>query len=336
MSVKQILAIRIFFGLCIWLLSGHAYSQYNMDFGINLGASNYLGEMGGTSDPGKGTSRKNFVSDLKINQTKFAGGAWFRYKVHPLLAVKANLMYLRIAGADSLSDYPNRKGRNLHFRNDIFELTVQGEYHFFGVQDITNKGKTRIDFGSYIFIGGGMFYNNPKAFYLTEWYALQPLGTEGQGRIQKIDDNGVMKDFKKYKRIQANVLGGLGFSYTILRKWRVGWELGVRKTFTDYLDDASTTYVDPSVFDDGTEEGAIAKALANQSANASELTGGVMNPGHYKKDAIRGNPDDKDWYMFTAATLGYVIRGKSNFYKTKYKLITGAQKRRTRKTRAKF
>jgi hypothetical protein len=36
----------------------------------------------------------------------------------------------------------------------------------------------------------------------------------------------------------------VGFKYTIDRSWGVGLELGLRKTFTDYIDDVSTTYFD--------------------------------------------------------------------------------------------
>jgi len=243
-----------------------------------------------------------------------------------LAAAKLDFRYLRISGADSLSTYAPRKERNLHFRNDIFELTLRVEYHFYSAQDITSRGKTRIDFGAYAFLGGGGFYHNPKAFYGTKWVALQPLGTEGQGRIEKVNKKGQLKPFKKYSRIQGNVLGGFGITYTIKRKWRIGVEATARKTFTDYLDDVGDRYVDASVLDDGTEEGAMAVALSNRSGNNL----------NYGGSRIRGNPDKKDWYMDLVLTAGYVVRGKSNFYRSKYKFITGAKKRRKRKTRAKF
>ncbi|MFH1322128.1 MAG: DUF6089 family protein [Bacteroidota bacterium] len=318
------------------LLPGFALPQYNLDYGINLGASNYLGEMGGTSKEGKGTTRKNFIGDMKLNQTRFSGGVWARYRIHPLLSAKASLMYFRISGADSLSDYPNRNGRNLSFRNDIYELSVQAHYNFYSYPDVTKRGRLRIDFGSYVYVGVGGFYHNPKARDLLGWEALQPLGTEGQGRIEG-DDGEILK---KYSRVQLCIPFGLGFYYTILRKWRIGLEFGYRKTFTDYLDDASTRYPkDPTIFDDGTPEGEMAGRLSNRTPknlNLETLDGSTLTADNYGSGAIRGDPTHNDAYMYTGLCISYVVRGKGNFYRSQYKFITGAKKRRKRKTRAKF
>jgi len=316
-------------------IPGFAIPQYNLDYGINLGVSNYLGEIGGTGKTGKGTERRPFVYDLKLKQTKFAGGGWIRYKLHPLISAKANLMYLRIGGADSLSDYPNRKGRNLSFRNDIFELSVQAEYNFFTARDITKRGRVRIDLGAYVFAGIGVFYHNPKALYLGKWVALQPLGTEGQGRIEVTDKKGKTETLKSYKRIQLSIPIGIGMYWTLKRKWRFGWEVGLRKTFTDYLDDASTRYPkDPSIFDDDP----MAKALSNRTPTNLYLVtddGKILTSDLYGNGTIRGEPKHKDMYMFIGLNAGYVVRGKGNFYRTQYRFRTGAKKRK-RKTRAKF
>ncbi len=316
----------------ILLFAQSAIGQYNLDYGIKIGAANYLGEMGGTSKVDKGTPAKGFISDMRFDKTRFCIGAWLRYKVHPLLSVKANLGIIRITGTDSLSDYAPRKGRNLHFRNDLVELNGQFEYNFYSAQDITARGKTRMDLGAFAFIGGGMFWNNPKAKYNGKWTALQPLGTEGQGRIQKENKKGEIEDFKKYKRIVAMLHGGLGLHYTIKRKYRIGWETAVRYTFTDYIDDVSDRYAPIGTFDAGSKE----EAMANNSQNADVLTNGEVQSSYYDGGNLRGNPKNKDWYMTMEITFGYVIRGKSNFYRSKYKFITGAKKRRKRKTRAKF
>jgi hypothetical protein len=62
---------------------------------------------------------------------------------------------------------------------------------------------------------------------------------------------------------------GLGAKWVIGRKWNFGVEMGARKTFTDYLDGASDKH---------------------------ELIGWQ-----------RGNPQTKDWYLFTGFTLSYTI-----------------------------
>ena len=147
--------MRITSAIVIFLIVAQsAIAQYNLDYGIKIGASNYLGEMGGTSKESKGTPAKGFISDMRLDKTRYNFGAWIRYKVHPLLSVKANLGVIRLTGADSLSDYANRKGRNLSFRNDIVELNGQFEYNFYTAQDVTKRGRTRIDMGTFVFIGG--------------------------------------------------------------------------------------------------------------------------------------------------------------------------------------
>ena len=318
------LFIALFVCSFVWVNPLHA--QYNLDYGGIAGVSNYLGEIGGTKKEGKGTARKNFVADMRLDQTKFVIGGWVRYKVHPLFSAKAGLTFIRIAGVDSTSDYINRRGRNLSFRNDIYELNIQAEYNFYSVHNISPTGRMVIDFAAYGFVGGGMYWHNPKAEYLGKWWALQPIGTEGQ----------TLPGGKKYSRLQGQVSTGLGFYYTFKRKWRIGWEFSVRKTFTDYLDDVSTRFIDPTLLDDGTPDGAVAAALANRSQNAFNMTNGVLSADDYRPGAIRGNPEKKDWYMFTVATVGYVVRGKGSFYKQKYQLLTGNKKRKKRKTRAKF
>ena len=314
--------------LCVtWVLVGFnpAYSQYSLDYGGLLGVTNYLGEIGGTSKPGKGEPGKPFVADMRLDQSKFAIGGWVRYKIHPLVSAKVNITFLRIGAVDSTSDYVNRRVRNLSFRNDIYELNTQVEYNFYGANNISPRGRKVIDFTAYVFGGGGVFWHNPKAKYQGKWEALQPLGTEGQG---------VILGMKKYNRIQAQLSGGLGFYYTFNRKWRLGWELGTRMTFTDYLDDVSSRYVDPSLLQDGTPTGDVAAALSNRTNFEIAEANGLQVAG--ATGGIRGNPDKNDWYMYTAATLGYVVRGKGSFYKQKYRMLTGNKKRKKRTTRAKF
>ena len=74
-------------------------------------------------------------------------------------------------------------------------------------------------------------------------------------------------------------------------------EIGLRKTFTDYLDDVhSDSYVDPIVLQD--ENGATAAALSNRSLDGSQ----------YGK---RGTASSKDWYVFSGFMLTFKL-GKKN------------------------
>lgn len=127
---RNLLVLAIFFSISLF-----AFSQFRWDVGFNMGASNYLGEMGGKED-----TRKDFVADLKLSQTKFTCGGFVRYKITPSFFLKSNFQYARLSGDDKLCTNPGRNGRNLSFRNDIFELSINSEFTFFYQNDIGGRG----------------------------------------------------------------------------------------------------------------------------------------------------------------------------------------------------
>ena len=282
-----------------------AFSQYKWDFGGSLGASNYLGEIGG-----KEQTRRDFVADLKFSQTHFALDGFARYKVHPNISIKGGLAYGRISGSDKLSTNPGRNSRNLNFRNDLFELTVDGEFFFYEVNDIGRAYRYRNDFRAYIFAGIGGIYQNPKGQLNGEgsWTALRPLKTEGV----------------TYSKFQFVIPSGVGFYFTISKQHRIGWELGWRKTFTDYLDDISTVYT----------VGPNPPSYANQTGYVLSNTDPKYNS--FMPGSKRGDPTHNDSYIFTMVSYSYSIRGKSKFSKSRYKSYFRKGKYKKRKIRAKF
>lgn len=284
-------------------------AQYYWDVGIKLGATGYLGEFGG-----KEKERRDWLMDIKLNQTRWLAGAFARYKINRNIGLNLGFTYARIQGADYLSTNPQRVTRNLSFRNDFFELSLRGEYYFYAVNDVGGKGRYQLDFRSYIFAGVAGFYHNPKAQLGGAWYALQPLTTEGP-------DN-------KYSKFQFSIPAGVGFYYTYKRRHRFGWEFSWMTTFTDYMDDASGVYTDPSNL-----PSELSRELANRTP---ELSDPPENPDYYGNEGnIRGDPKHDDAYLFTALSYSKVIRGKGNIYRSKYNYVYG-NKRRKRRTRAKF
>ena len=194
-----------------------------MDFGINLGAANYLGEIGGTSG-----AAQPFLFDMKLKQASFSIGGFYRYNFTSNLAAKFTINYARITGADSLSDEPSRIGRNLSFRTELIEIGLSGEYNFFSFNDVSRRGRTRIDFSSYVFGGVALLMYYPYAKYEDKWYYLRPLLTEGTENA--------------YDEMTFAFPLGIGAQFTFQRKFRIGFEMGYRFTMTDYLDDVSTDY----------------------------------------------------------------------------------------------
>lgn len=307
-KTKQILAL-----LGILLTSGVAFGQYNFDFGIKLGASNYLGDIGGQEK-----TRRNFIMDMKLQETNIVVGAYARYKINSTFGVQASLNFGKISGDDQLSSNPGRHYRNLRFKNNILELSARGEVYIFELNDVGNHGRYWVDMKTYAFGGLTAFHHNPKGqiYGTSEWHKLQPLQTEGVA----------------YSKWGFGIPAGLGLYFTYKRKHRIGWEMAWTTTFTDYLDDISGFYADPNSLNSE-----LSKDLANQTALITDDPVIIANyaPPSESNLGKRGDPTHNDTYFFTTFSYGYLIRGRSNFYTQNYGWLTG-RKKTVRKVRAKF
>lgn len=288
-----------------------ASAQWLWDYGINLGVSNYLGDIGG-----KEKTRRDFVADMKLAKTRWNVGGFARYKWKPKVSLKLALDYLRLEGDDKLSTNPARHYRNLNFRNDMFDLAFTGEYFFYENNDLGHTYRYKNGFRAYIFGGVGAFYSNPKADYNGQWVPLRPLHTEGV----------------TYSPVGVNIPVGVGFYFTFNKKHRIGYEFNWRTTFTDYLDDISGNY--PS---DPSQSGNPALSLRTPElgAQAAQSDPGVYYAHNWGQK--RGDKTHKDSYITMSLSYSYVIRGKSSFYRGRYGSFFGKKgHRKVRKIRSKF
>lgn len=315
--------IAVFLGL-----SSTLTAQYRWDFGVSLGASNYLGEIGGQEE-----TRRDFVFDMKLNRTQYVFGAFGRYKFSPQLSAHVGFNYGQIKANDYNSQNPARVARNLSFRNNILELSGRMELTLYYDNDVSGRGYYNPDFRIFGFVGAGIMKHNPKTRYegpLNEYHGklieLQPLQTEGV----------------EYDLWQFTLPAGIGLNFTHRKTHRFGWEIGYRTTFTDYLDDVSTNYVDASQLNQ--EHLAIAtelanrtneESLANAAAYAEKYDMDVPNAGSFVAGEKRGDVTNNDGYLFTQFSYSYVIKGRSSFHKKRYSWIKKKNRIR-RKSRAKF
>lgn len=298
-------------------LAGGAQAQYDWDIGVHLGGANYLGDIGG-----KEKTRQDFVWDMKLNQTRWAVGAFARRRVNRTISANVGLMYMRIQGNDQNSLNPARVGRNLNFRNDMFELYLRPEFTLFQDNDLGGRGRYRSDFRLFAYVGGALYLSNPKGQLngSNEFYDLREMQTE------QVD----------YSQLGFAIPAGLGFHFTFQRRHRIGWDFGWRTTFTDYLDDISTVYVDPSLLPGGAD--GLAAQLANQSGYIHGPNGSNPDPvelAQYGPGEKRGDSAHNDSYLTMTFTYSYVLRGQSNFYRSRYNWMRG-KKRIGRRSRAKF
>jgi hypothetical protein len=266
--------------------------------GFTVGPMVFLGDLGGHI--GKGTP---FLKDYNMNATKLSYGIYLAAHPNEVLGFRLSVNFGKVDGDDN---YIKGKGgleearldRNLNFKSNISEVTFMAEiYPTVLFEDFPTELTGRLR--PYGLIGVGMFHFNPMGSYIdpntsqSTWVYLQPLHTEGQGFPE-------YPNRKDYKLTQMNIPMGAGIKYYISEKVNLSFEVVHRKTFTDYIDDLSTNFVDPSLFAAHLPAGTaqIAAAMSNKSP-LQGVPGSGYNPGDK-----RGDPTQKDAYFTFGFKLG--------------------------------
>jgi len=231
-----------------FVLFAHISGAQILEVGGFAGTSYYLGEL----NPA-----------LPYNQTRLAYGALARYNLNERWALKFSYYRGNIEGSDATGGWV--EDRDLDFKSKINDFSLVTEFNFW--EYFTGSKKNY--FTPFIFGGVSFFTFKPISF---SGVVLQPEGTEGQ------NDN--FNDRSPYNQYSFAIPFGFGFKYSLTDKFGLTFEWGMRKTFTDYIDDISTTYADdPSVIADPTQ---------THSAYMQ-----------------RGDDQTMDWYNYTGVTITY-------------------------------
>ena len=202
-----------------------------------------------------------------------------------------------IGAADSLigSGGPgSRYDRNLHFRSPVREATALLEFYPFAfIPGNITTGRLQW----FVQAGLGCFRFNPQAQVEKKWADLQPLHTEGQGFY--LADKQIKAP---YALQQLNIPLGTGL------RWEAGpflhfrVEVLYRILFTDYLDDVSTLYSDPELFNQYLPPGkaALAKIAADRRRTKQP----------FQPRVIRGNPDKNDAFFHMQVSCAVLMNRK--------------------------
>lgn len=278
----------------IMLFNSKISNSQDKEIGLMVGVTEYLGEL----------TKKH----ITYSHSKIGFGVLGRYYFNPRINLKGSLFFGMIEGDDlDWNNYEDfefksdewwntnwRDKRNLSFKSNIWDASLQLE---FNILPFVSGHRIR-NWTPYVYTGISLFHFNPKAEYNGTWYALQPLGTEGQN----VDTVGAPEP---YSLTQISIPYGIGFKYSTRSLWVIGFEVTQRKTMTDYMDDVSGVYWDKDQIEQNApgDDGAIARALSDRAteSNRSEMKAG-MN---------RGNPDKLDTYFWVGFTLSKTIRGKA-------------------------
>lgn len=189
------------------------------------------------SEIGFGLGTFNYTGDLvrtyNLAYSKPAATLLYRSNLSKVVSFKASITAGRLAASEKPID-SYATARNASFDIFLMEGALSFEYHFLNWRD----DKRPMRYTPYLFAGLGLF------------------GISGNASKPA-----------PYSNVQTAVPFGGGFKYIMNPKWYAAFEIGIRKTFFDYLDNVSDT-------DD-------------QS----------------KKNYQSGNPNDFDNYFFVGLTI---------------------------------
>lgn len=269
--MRKIACIGLFLALLIPdLATGQSFfamrRSRNLIFSFGTGTSTYFGEL---KNPGLSIdTRLNVNLGLQV------------FVTHRVSA-RAEITWFQLEGYDSKAD-DDRVTRNLSFTSNNYEINVSGLFN------LTPNGRRyyqRPNLNTYFFAGIALLYMNPQTEYQGNTVSLQPLQTEGVS----------------YSTFQPVIPFGLGIRMKSGPFFNICIEGGYRLTFTDYMDDVSTTrYPDPTTLSSDLSR-ALSDRRGEYYAGVGESFTPVPNVGR------RGNPKANDGYFLLNIKLEYYL-----------------------------
>lgn len=268
------------------------------EIGGSLNAMNCLTDLGGKKGIGK-----RFFKDLNMGKTHVAGGVFFSAMYRNAVGVRVEGTFGKLSSDDKVlasvatNDIARERfNRNQNFRTTIAEGSIMAELHpLFIFIDWADRDDYPPKLSPYLLGGVGYFSYNPQGQdpLTKNWVDLQPLSTEGQGFAE-------YPDRTPYKLQQVNIPIGLGVRYELSRLFNMRFETIYRVLNTDYLDDVSTRYIDPSLYDTyfTPAKAALAKRMADKQIvpKTNPLGGGR-----------RGSPGEKDAYFSVNLKISLIL-----------------------------
>jgi hypothetical protein len=243
--------------------------QAQIRLGLSGGIANYQGDL----------------TDKLYITSKPAFGLSLDYELNPKFSIRAGLTFAKVAGADSLNK-TDLHLRNLSFQSRITEFSILGEFNTMNMELKT--------WSPYLFAGLAVYHFNPYTFDAkNEKVFLHPLHTEGQGLAG-------YPDSKPYSLTQLAIPFGGGIKYNVSESVRIAFEIGLRKLFTDHLDDVSGNYADAADL-----LAASGQQAVDLSYRGDEVPGGDVN--YPAKGSQRGSPKYKDYYYISGLRLLFLL-----------------------------
>jgi hypothetical protein len=195
-----------------------------------------------SSEVGFGLGTFNYTGDLvrtyNFSSSKPAGTVFYRSNINRVISLRSSITAGKIGATDQRKPIDAFAAtRAASFNLFLLEAGVSFEYHFLDWRD----PKRNLRFTPYAFAGAGLF-----------------------------GISGIQNKNSEYSNVQMSIPFGIGMKYVLNPKYYIAFEIGIRKTFFDYLDNIGDG--DPSF-----------------------------------KNYQYGNAFDYDNYFFTGITLTYTL-----------------------------
>lgn len=307
MTTKKIFAILGISLLLLPLISNaqsNRWKRMRYEIFVGAGASNFLGELGG-----RDKTASHFIQDLELSLTRPALTIGGRYWLDSRLIFQSAFSWAYLWGDDSKTSEYFRNQRDLHFRTAILEMQGRLEYtllaskrgHRYNLRKVRGRPGNKLTIDAYLGVCG--FFFNPKQKIDGVWYALQPIGTEGQN---------FSETRKPYSRIQVGIPLGFQFKFLLNRQWSIGLDIGYRYTFTDYIDDVSTTYADLESIIQYNENENASPEVIRQIVAPVLYDGDSSNDSSANTYEQRGDASNNDVYMLVLISINHKLRTGRN------------------------
>lgn len=254
--MKRILPVLIIALFSQWCHAQNFMSwKYNDRYfliGSGAGWTGYFGELNHGKVFGSGLSNVNINIEARLYN-------------HWSARIQAG--YYEISGSDAnASDSTFEQQRNLSFFSRNLDVSLSGIYHFFPYNRSFHKRRT---YEPYALLGIGKTKYMPKTILDGTEYSLRDFATEGVN----------------YKKWAWVIPVGLGVKARINDFIDVVLDITYHYTFTDYLDDVSSSYPESS--------SGLSRRLGDRRAEIGEINDEWFNSSQ------RGNSNkfNKDTYL---------------------------------------
>jgi hypothetical protein len=304
MTHKKTIPIIFFCSLLVLAMPSFA-QKWNYDglsditglaeINVSAGASSFLGDIGGNKGVGG-----SFVKDFNPKTVRPLFGASATLHLTKWAAVEAGFNFTQVNGADSLINNTGDQERWRYYRNLSFRSPIAEGYIgavFYPTMYFEKKFELR-SLVPFVGVGIGIMHYKPQTQLNGSWIDLQPLSLEGQGFPE-------YPDRLPYKLTSMYIPASVGVKYYVNNQTAISTGFTFRLTTTDYIDDVSTTYIDPSLFDlHLTPENAI---LAKQLYSRS------LTPWKVKPDIEKASSSNNDSYFNFFLTLSFRLKGDDGY-----------------------